>query len=165
MLKPAVHALLFSLLCLGLTAHTLSAQAAEPAPQADSPGAANTSEVEEAILDHYAEWEGTRHRLGGTTAAGLDCSSFIQKLFLKHFNIDLPRSSREQMHLGKVVMSTDLRTGDLLFFKAGPTGRHVAVYLGNQRFLHVSTHQGVVFSSLSEPYWSKRFLLARRLLG
>lgn len=120
--------------------------------------------VEEAILEHYDEWRGTRHKLGGTSHAGVDCSSFIQKLYEKHFGIELPRSSREQMQLGTTVDKSNLRTGDLLFFRTGPTLKHVAVYIGNNRFLHVSTRRGVMLSDLDESYWRKRFLKAQRLM-
>ena len=127
-----------------------------------APAKAEGESLQTAIELHYEEWQGTRHRLGGTGEKGIDCSSFIQKLFTKHFGIQLPRSSREQMQLGQVVDRANLKIGDLLFFKTGPSLRHVAVYLGDKRFLHVSSKKGVSFDHLDEKYWSKRFITARR---
>lgn len=128
-----------------------------------APAKAGGESLQTAIEQHYEEWQGTRHRLGGTDEKGIDCSSFIQQLFIKHFGIELPRSSREQMGLGQVIDRSNLKIGDLLFFKTGPSLRHVAVYLGDKRFLHVSSKKGVSFDNLDEKYWSKRFITARRL--
>lgn len=119
--------------------------------------------VRSTLLDHYARWAGTRHRLGATGHNGVDCSSFIQTLFQDRFQVDLPRSSREQMVFGSPVDRTELRSGDLLFFRTGPTRRHVGVYLGNQQFMHVSTSAGVEIARLFSPYWQRHFITARRV--
>ncbi|HEX4916317.1 MAG TPA: NlpC/P60 family protein [Limnobacter sp.] len=125
--------------------------------------ATEISKVQLALLTHYAEWEGTRHRLGGTSQKGVDCSSFIQTLFKDHFSIELPRSSREQMILGEPVAQHELQTGDLLFFRTGPTRKHVGVYMGNNQFMHVSARRGVEIAKLLTPYWQKHFITARRV--
>ncbi|HEX4842416.1 MAG TPA: NlpC/P60 family protein [Limnobacter sp.] len=119
--------------------------------------------VQLALLAHYAEWEGTRYRMGGTNRKGVDCSSFIQTLFKDHFAVELPRSSREQMTLGEPVAQHELQTGDLLFFRTGPTRKHVGVYMGNNQFMHVSARRGVEITKLLTPYWQKHFITARRV--
>lgn len=119
---------------------------------------------ERVLMSYYQEWRGTRYRLGGNTEDGIDCSSFVQQVFAQGFGVDIPRSAREQMIQGRPVDTTNLKAGDLLFFRSGPTRRHVAVYLGNQRFLHVSASRGVSLDSIQEAYWQRRFLTARRLL-
>lgn len=122
-----------------------------------------SNEVRQALLAHYSSWAGTRHKLGGTGHGGVDCSSFIQTLFQDKFNIDLPRSSREQMTLGERVEVSELKSGDLLFFRTGPTRRHVGVYLGDNQFMHVSTRAGVQIAKLLSPYWQRHFITARRV--
>lgn len=122
-----------------------------------------SSEVRDALLEHYSNWAGTRHKLGGTGENGIDCSSFIQTLFRDKFQTHLPRSSREQMALGERVEISDLQSGDLLFFRTGPTRSHVGVYVGNNQFLHVSTRAGVEITKLFSPYWKRNFITARRL--
>lgn len=126
-----------------------------------------SNEVQNALLAHYSNWAGTRHKLGGTGANGVDCSSFIQALFYDKFKLQLPRSSREQMTMGERVDVSDLRSGDLLFFRTGPTRRHVGVYVGNNQFMHVSTRAGVEIAKLLSPYWQRHLITARRvgLLG
>lgn len=122
-----------------------------------------SSEIRDALLAHYSSWVGTRHKLGGTDTDGVDCSSFIQTLFQDRFQTSLPRSSREQMALGERVEVNNLKSGDLLFFRTGPTRSHVGVYVGNNQFLHVSTRAGVEIAKLFSPYWKRNFITARRL--
>lgn len=122
-----------------------------------------SNEVQNALLAHYSNWAGTRHKLGGTGVNGVDCSSFIQTLFQDKFKLQLPRSSREQMSMGERVELADLRSGDLLFFRTGPTRRHVGVYVGDNQFMHVSTRAGVEIARLLSPYWQRHFITARRV--
>lgn len=129
-------------------------------PQAEL---SHSNNLQNALLGHYTNWAGTRHKLGGTTTQGIDCSSFIQILFQEKFQLELPRSSREQMTMGERVDMTDLRSGDLLFFRTGPTRRHVGVYMGNNQFMHVSTRVGVEMTKLLTPYWQRHFITARRV--
>ncbi|HAF9685792.1 TPA: bifunctional murein DD-endopeptidase/murein LD-carboxypeptidase [Salmonella enterica] len=106
-----------------------------------------------------------RYRLGGSTKKGVDCSSFVQRTFREQFGLELPRSTYEQQEMGKAVSRNNLRTGDLVLFRAGSTGRHVGIYIGNNQFVHASTSSGVIISSMNEPYWKKRYNEARRVLS
>ena len=114
-------------------------------------------DVKSRIMDQYADWKGVRYRLGGSTKKGIDCSSFVQRTFREQFG--------EQQETGKSVSRTNLRTGDLVLFRAGSTGRHVGIYIGNNQFVHASTSSGVIISSMNEPYWKKRYNEARRVLS
>lgn len=117
------------------------------------------------LSEHQRAWKGTRYRLGGTTKQGIDCSAFTQLTFRELFGIRLPRTTVEQAKSGTQIPKSELRTGDLVFFKTGrgPNGRHVGIYVKNGQFLHASTKGGVIYSDLSLPYWSKTFWQARRL--
>ena len=121
-------------------------------------------DVKSRIMDQYADWKGVRYRLGGNTKKGIDCSSFVQRTFREQFGLDLPRSTYEQQEMGKSISRTNLRTGDLVLFRAGSTGRHGGIYIGNDQFVHASTSSGVTISSMNEPYWKKRYNEARRVL-
>lgn len=117
------------------------------------------------LSEHQQEWKGTRYRLGGTSKSGVDCSGFMQITFRDLFGIDLPRTTTEQAKEGRRVSKSEIKTGDLVFFKTGrgPNGKHVGVYVKNGQFLHASTKGGVIYSDLDSPYWSKTFWQARRL--
>ncbi len=121
--------------------------------------------VKSRILEQYAGWKGVRYRLGGNTKRGIDCSAFVQTTFREQFSMNLPRSTSELRNLGKKIQRTKLRPGDLVLFRAGSTGRHVGIYLGNDKFVHASTRIGVTISSLNEDYWNKRYRDSRRVLS
>jgi len=122
-------------------------------------------DVKSRLMDQYASWKGVRYRLGGSSKKGIDCSAFVQQTFRDQFGLELPRSTYEQQEMGKSVSRSKLRTGDLVLFRAGSTGRHVGIYIGNNQFVHASTSSGVVISSMNEPYWNKRYNEARRVLS
>ncbi|KFK93213.1 MULTISPECIES: bifunctional murein DD-endopeptidase/murein LD-carboxypeptidase [unclassified Serratia (in: enterobacteria)] len=122
-------------------------------------------DIKSKIMDQYASWKGVRYRLGGDTKRGIDCSGFVQRTFREQFGMDLPRSTYEQEDMGRKIQRAKLRPGDLVLFHAGSTGRHVGIYLGNDKFVHASTSSGVTISSMNEAYWDKRYREARRVLG
>nr|WP_017806600.1 NlpC/P60 family protein [Avibacterium paragallinarum] len=117
------------------------------------------------LTEHQREWAGTPYRLGGQSRRGIDCSGFVQKTFLERFNIQLPRTTKEQVKYGTRIAKEEIQTGDLVFFKTGrgPNGYHVGIYVQNDQFLHASTKGGVIYSSLNSPYWKRTYWQARRM--
>ena len=60
----------------------------------------------------------------------------------------------------KNVKKSDLEPGDILCF----TG-HVGIYIGGGSFIHAANpSKGVIISSLSESYYTKNYITARRIL-
>ena len=100
----------------------------------------------------------------GADPGGFDCSGFTQYVFAQH-GIVLPREVRDQSRLGKKVKTRRLAPGDLLFFSTiAPGASHVAILVGSDQFVHAPSSAGVVrVERLSAPYWSRRFLEARRI--
>ena len=129
-----------------------------------SPAAGHLRAVSDALNGHFLSWRGVRHRYGGTSRRGVDCSAFVQLTFSDVFRMQIPRTTREQSKLGKRVSKRKLVPGDLVFFKTGWLGRHVGVYVGGGTFIHASESKGVTRSSLQDHYWRKRYWKARRLL-
>ncbi|AZK62500.1 bifunctional murein DD-endopeptidase/murein LD-carboxypeptidase [Pectobacterium versatile] len=122
-------------------------------------------DIKSKLLSQYASWKGVRYRLGGDSRRGIDCSAFVQRTFREQFGMDLPRSTYEQQEMGKQIQRSKLRVGDLVLFRAGSTGRHVGIYLGNDQFVHASTSSGVIISKMTEDYWNKRYQEGRRVLS
>lgn len=122
-------------------------------------------DIKSRLMEQYSSWKGVRYRLGGTSKRGIDCSAFVQTTFREQFGLDLPRSTYEQEDTGKSIQRNKLRPGDLVLFRAGSTGRHVGIYLGNDNFVHASTSNGVMISNLNEAYWKNRYRDARRVLN
>ena len=119
--------------------------------------------VRQALLAEYSDWEGTPYRFGGNSYSGVDCSGFIQQVYVGLNQHQLPRTTAEQARLGYKVDRDDLLPGDLVFFKTGFKQRHAGIYLGNGEFMHASTRRGVSVSRLDNPYWMDVWWMARRL--
>ncbi|QIJ06503.1 NlpC/P60 family protein [Shewanella chilikensis] len=116
------------------------------------------------LLTMQREWHGVPYRLGGMSKRGVDCSGFVSLTYRRLSDIMLPRTVEEQRKLGFAVKKSQLKVGDLLFFKTGWSSRHVGIYIGNNEFMHASTSQGVMISSLDNSYWKQKYWQARRLL-
>jgi peptidoglycan DL-endopeptidase LytE len=109
---------------------------------------------------------GVRYKFsGGSEKSGFDCSGLVKSLFSK-FDIDLPRSSREQFQQGQKVSKDELQLGDLVFFSSGgnqPT--HVGIYVGNNQILHAARKaKQVIVTDISKIWNSMRYLGARRVM-
>ncbi len=105
------------------------------------------------------------YKFGGNSLLGIDCSAYVQKVYSK-VGIKLPRSAREQFNVGDHVDKEELSIGDLVFFRTyAPFPSHVGIYLGNNLFIHSSSKsKKVTIDSLDAPYYTKRFIGAKRLI-
>jgi len=108
---------------------------------------------------------GTPYRFGGNSSHALDCSAFVQKVFRAN-GIELPRDSRSQAKYGYKVSLSELKPGDLLFFKTYKQDvSHVGIYIGDGKMIHATTRGGrVKISSIYDPYYRHRFLFAKRVV-
>ncbi len=119
----------------------------------------------EQLFTSVRERLGTAYRWGGTALDGFDCSGFVQYLYEDSFQLLMPRTSSDMATLGKVVPRKQLKPGDLVFFSnGGKTIDHVGVYIGENRFAHVSTSSGVRVDRLDSRYFDKRYACAARII-
>jgi len=84
---------------------------------------------------------GIRYRRGASSPEkGFDCSG-LAKYVMSHFDISLPRTSREQALVGKALTRdiSVLRPGDLLTFGKGKRISHVGIYIGDGKYVHAPT--------------------------
>ena len=51
-----------------------------------------------------------------------------------------------------------------MLFKTGKRQRHVGIYVGNDKFVHASTSNGVIVSNMTDKYWNNRYYDGRRLI-
>jgi len=111
------------------------------------------------------EFIGAPYRFGGSTLKGIDCSSFVQKIY-RIFDVNLPRKASEQSRVGISITRENLSEGDLVFFHTKRSLGHVGIYIGNNEFVHASSKSKVVrIDSLDTPYYQKRFQRAVRIKG
>jgi len=119
----------------------------------------------EEILLQVIKFLDTPYKYGGNTEEGIDCSGFTRQIFLNAFNLELPRSAREQFKVGEPIEKEELSFGDLVFFNTQRRSNpgHVGIYIGDNQFIHASRTLGVTISSLEETYYKKRYVGARRV--
>jgi cell wall-associated NlpC family hydrolase len=117
------------------------------------------------LYAQYNYWRGTPYKYGGLSLKGVDCSGFVHQTYKAVYNISLPRSTNDQIRRGQAVSRTELKTGDLLFFKTGWKVRHVGIYVEKGKFMHASSSRGVTISNIKDAYWRKSYTQARRPRG
>jgi len=109
---------------------------------------------------------GIRYKYGANGPDQYDCSSFTQYLFSRQ-GIKIPRVSRDQAKVGKLISKEHLQKGDLIFFDSKKSSRisHVGIYLSKGEFIHASSakHQ-VTISRLDATYYQKHFKWGRRVI-
>lgn len=115
------------------------------------------------LLEQIDDWYGTRYKYGGTGKSGIDCSAFTQTIYSSVFGMSIPRTASEQFRSAKIISTTELQQGDLVFFNTTGGVSHVGIYLTNNKFVHASSTGGVKISDLFEAYYLRRYLGAGRL--
>ena len=124
---------------------------------------ARTSRIARNLTRDALKFLGTPYVFGGTTSSGFDCSGFVQHVFAM-LGVTVPRTADAQFYAGGRVKG-GMKAGDLVFFQTYEPGpSHVGIYLGHGKFVHASSH-GVMVSSLSDSYWSERYLGAKRVIA
>lgn len=132
-----------------------------------------SSKMIQDLLKEAKTHVGKRYRSGGKGPTAFDCSGFAGYVF-RQFGYNLSSSSSAQFYDGKEVKKNDLRPGDLVFFKGrnrnGGVG-HVGIIItadnekGTFKFIHASTSHGVRIDNNTEPYYSARYVGAKRIIN
>jgi cell wall-associated NlpC family hydrolase len=104
---------------------------------------------EQSLIRTAKRMMGLPYLWGGTSFKAVDCSGFTKTVFFMNGMI-IPRDASQQVHTGKLVDISQgfaqLRPGDLLFFGKAATDTtpervtHVGMWLGNNEFIHASSH-------------------------
>lgn len=120
------------------------------------------------IIATAQKYIGVPHCMGGTNMKCIDCSGLLVAVFAAH-GINLPHNSEEQARYGKRIEGVDkLLKGDLVFFvrtyKTHNFITHAGIYIGNNKFIHTSSKNGVTITALSDPWWKDKFIFGTRVL-
>jgi cell wall-associated NlpC family hydrolase len=106
---------------------------------------------------------GVPYQWGGSTPEGFDCSGLVQYAY-SNAGLRLPRTAAAQLDASAPLTLENAQAGDLLFFRDGGHTSHVAIYLGQGRFVHApSTGGQVSLDSFGNAYWRMRFARAGRV--
>jgi cell wall-associated NlpC family hydrolase len=157
------------LLAVSLLAACSTQAPVEPVVVAPSAAPQQVAGTAEEVLFTALGLVGTPYRYGGNTPdGGFDCSGLISYVYRGAAGVALPRTTREMNAMrGTTIARNALKAGDLLFFatSGGRRVSHAAIYVGEGRFVHAPSTGGTVrLDSLSNSYWQKNYLSAKRLL-
>lgn len=102
----------------------------------------NDNAVEEylrnTVLEYANYHQGIPYKWGGDVEdmmelGGLDCSGFVQKVYLELFGVDIGRTTWDQINYGKVISYNELKIGDLVFTN---NCKHVGIYVGDGNMIN-----------------------------
>ncbi len=137
---------------------TQDLQHLEPAKMAYSAIAISAADIQLRIpqiipFTHDAMQQPNYYLWGGTVAPNYDCSGLMQAAFAS-VGIWLPRDSYQQEAFTQPISLEQLQPGDLIFFGTPQKTTHVALYLGEGRYIHSSGKEigrnGIGIDQLSE---------------
>lgn len=127
-------------------------------------GSSTPSVGNNSVSSYAVKFVGRDYIWGAAGPNAFDCSGFTMYVYSK-FGVRLPHSSGGQYGYGQTVSKGNLAAGDLVFFNTYGSISHVGIYTGGGNFVHASNSRtGVIVSSLSEGYYAKRFVGAKRIL-
>ena len=134
----------------------------KPSPVDTAPSA--RAQSAERAADIALAQVGRPYRYGGDTPAGFDCSGLVNYSYARA-GVAVSRETRTLRSQAQSIGVTQLRAGDLLFFdQEGKKYSHVAIYLGDKRFVHAPSSGGRVrVDRLDSDYWARHFIEARRI--
>lgn len=110
-------------------------------------------ELRAKLVNYALQFVGNKYVWGGNDPhTGADCSGFVKYVYQHVAGITLERTSRVQATQGKKISESQLKPGDLIFYKHrnGVVG-HVSMYIGNGQIVHAANRRrGIIISSY--PY-------------
>ena len=120
------------------------------------------------IVAYAKKYMGYKYVSGGSSpSTGFDCSGFTSYVY-KQCGISISRSSSTQASNGTAVSKSNLQPGDLVIFnnRANTSIGHVGIYIGGNTFIHAgNSGTGVITTSLSDSYYSARYVTGRRIIN
>ncbi|MAD59349.1 MAG: hypothetical protein CMB81_03355 [Flammeovirgaceae bacterium] len=122
------------------------------------------------VIGEARTYIGTPYKWGGNDKRGIDCSGLLVRSF-ESIGMKIPRTTSQQIDIGKKVSLKKSKEGDLVFFAFGKSRRkvtHVGI-LSNvygQKdidFIHASSSRGVIETQLIKDYYLKRIRQVKRI--
>jgi len=122
------------------------------------------------VIGKARTYIGTPYKWGGNDKKGIDCSGLLVRSF-ESVGMKLPRTTSQQIDLGKKVSLKKSKAGDLVFFAFGKSKRkvtHVGIVSNIEnnsdiKFIHASSSKGVVETQLIRDYYLKRIRKIKRV--
>ncbi|MGL4908415.1 MAG: C40 family peptidase [Bacteroidales bacterium] len=120
---------------------------------------------DKALITAAIPWLGVPYKYGGNSKSGIDCSALAYNIYYEAHRIKLSRPVSAMVKQVKSIKKNNIQSGDLVFFSINEKkASHVGIYLGEDKFIHASTSQGVSVASLHNVYWKKHLSGIGRIL-
>lgn len=119
-------------------------------PYYDTPPRFGESALRAAIVETAMGYLGTHYRWGGKTPMGIDCSGLASMAYLLNGVVIWRDAKLKEGYPLHPIPPESVKPADLLFFPG-----HVAIYLGDGRYLHSTAKDGsdgVVVNSLDPSH-------------
>lgn len=128
------------------------------------PGEPGTADPGRAVLQVAQSRIGAPYRYGGAGPDAFDCSGLVAYAY-RQVGVTVPRTAAQQFAVAAPVKRSELRPGDLVFFRlASSNVSHVGIYAGDDRFVHAPQSGGNVrIASLDEDHFRRSFAGGGRL--
>lgn len=161
---PRLHCLtLLGALLLGGCASAVHWTPAPPAAQRLTPPDERRDVGAEAVQAAAAQ-VGAPYRYGGASPRGFDCSGLVFFAY-RRAGLRVPRTTRDLYRRARPIAVQALQPGDLLFFDFESKVGHVAIYAGDNQFIHApSSGKQVTRGSLDDRFWRARLVGVGRLV-
>jgi cell wall-associated NlpC family hydrolase len=106
---------------------------------------------------------GNPYRYGGSGPDAFDCSGLVAYAY-QQVGVSVPRTAAQQYALARPVPRSELRPGDLVFFRlSGREVSHVGIYAGDGQFVHAPQTGGQVrTANLDDEWYRQRYAGAGR---
>ena len=105
---------------------------------------------------------GVPYRYGGASPSGFDCSGLVHYAYAR-VGKNVPRTTATLWSGLQPIDDSDIRTGDVLFFRIDGKMSHVGMYIGNNEFVHAPSSGRVVeIESLRSDFYERAFIRAGR---
>lgn len=86
-------------------------------------------------IDYACSKIGSPYVWGAVGPNSFDCSGLTRTAY-KAAGVSLPRIAADQSHVGTRISVSELRPGDLVFYRSSSRPSHVAIYIGNELRIH-----------------------------
>lgn len=149
--------------------YTLSSGSSRDRVTANSTGSGRGISVRrEAVVANAMLLINTPYKWGGNTPeGGFDCSGLVHYVFGRVMGDPhkLPRTTAAWADATTPIRDAQMQPGDLVFFNtSGRRYSHMGIVIGDRIFVHAPSSGGRVHKTpLSNPYFAKRYLGARRV--
>ncbi|MGV8984165.1 C40 family peptidase [Clostridium sp.] len=89
------------------------------------------------IVSYSKKFIGVPYVYRGITPSGFDCSGFVQYVYAHNgsYQIQLPRTTYDQINIGTPISKSNSQPGDLVFFGDNSSPHHVGIYIGLNQFI------------------------------